>query len=89
MLRYCGGCGIDHLSRDCPNKPKETGTQGKATLHYVKIIQELEENETIPLRVVTRMQARQQKQQEPEKEGLKKKPRAENTKESLEQRGIS
>ena len=54
VLRYCGGCGIDHLSRDCPNKPKETGTQGKATLHYVEIVGASESNETIPLRVVTR-----------------------------------
>ena len=62
MLRYYGGCGIDHLSRDCPNKPKEMGTQGKATLHYVEIVKEPEENETIPLRVVTRAQAQQQDQ---------------------------
>ena len=75
VLRYCGGCGIDHLSKDCPNKPKETGSQGKATLHYVEIIEELEENETIPLRVVTRAQAQQQDLQKFEKEGVRKKPR--------------
>ena len=74
VLRYCGGCGIDHLSRDCPSKLKEMGTQGKATLHYVELVEELEENETIPLRVVTRAQAQQQEQQ-PKKEGIKKKPR--------------
>ena len=45
VLRYHGGCGIDHLSKDYPNKPKETGTQGKAKLHYVEIIKEIEENE--------------------------------------------
>ena len=74
VLRYRGGCGIDHLSRDCPSKPKDTGTQGKATLHYVEIVEEPADNETIPLRVVTRAQAQQQDQQ-PEKEEIKKKPR--------------
>ena len=49
VLRYCGGCGIDHLSRGCSNKPKEIGTQGKATLHYVEIIKEPEENEQFHL----------------------------------------
>ena len=41
----------------------------------MEIIEELEKNETIPLRVVTRAQAQQQNPQEPEKEGLKMKPR--------------
>ena len=50
------------------------GTQGKATLHYVEIVEDPEENETIPLRVVTRAHAQQQEQQ-PEKEGIKWKPR--------------
>ena len=54
VLRYCGGCDIDHLSRAWPNKPKETGTQRKASLHYVEIVEEPEKNETIPVRVVTR-----------------------------------
>ena len=74
MLRYYGGCGIDHLSKDYPSKPKEMGTQGKTTLHYVEVVEACDSNETIPLRVVTRAQAQQQDQQ-PEKEEIKKKPR--------------
>ena len=58
VLRFCGGCGIDHLSKDCPTKHKETRAQGKTTLHYVEAIEEPNESEKIPLRVITRAQAK-------------------------------
>ena len=56
LLRYCGGCGNDHLAEDCPNKPVET----KASLGLVEVIPSPPSCETksevIPLRVVTRRQ---------------------------------
>ena len=57
MLRYYGSYGIVNLSKDCPTKLKEIGTPRKTKLHYVEIIEEPEENERIPLRIVTRAQA--------------------------------
>ena len=59
VLRFCGGYGIDHLSKDCPTKPKETGAQGKTVLNYVEVIEETNESERILLRVITRAQAKE------------------------------
>ena len=58
MLRFYGGCGIDHLSKDCPTKTKEIGVQGKTTLNYIEVIEEPTKSEKVPLKVITRTQAK-------------------------------
>ena len=53
VLRYCGGCGNDHLAKDCPNKPAET----KTSLGYVEVIPSPSASETegdvVSLRMIT------------------------------------
>ena len=49
----------------------------------MEIVEEPKENESIPLRVVTRAQAQQQNPQEHEKEGLKMKPRRKTRRKAL------
>ena len=68
--QYCKDCAIEHLSKDCPNKPVvSTAPVGKTGLNLVEIIpsptiSETElEIEIIPLRVITRTQARVQQEE--------------------------
>ena len=59
--RYCAGCHIEHLSKDCPNKPKPAGPS-TSSLHLVDIIPSPPtsgSDEVVSLRVVTRAQARE------------------------------
>ena len=54
VLRYCGGCGNDHLAKDCPSKPAET----KTSFGYVGVIPSPSTSETegdvVSLRMITR-----------------------------------
>ena len=68
--QYCKGCAIEHLSKDCPKKPIVAVAQiGKIGLNFVKVIPSPTTSETeqemgnVPLRVVTRAQARRDKSQ--------------------------
>ena len=88
--QYCKDCAIEHLSKDCPNKPIVTTTQvGKIGLSLVEIIPSLASSETkpelgnVPLKVITRAQAREvleenhsvQAQKPEDENGNKKKKR--------------
>lgn len=66
MPRYCGGCSITHLVKDCLDRPKDDNNFGEKTmLNMVGVIpsrqisQTKNEMENVPLTVVTRAQARQ------------------------------
>ena len=62
--QYCKGCAIEHLSKDCPDKPVvTTAPVGKIGLNLVEIIPSPTSSETepelgnVPVRVITRNQA--------------------------------
>lgn len=62
VKRFCLGCHINHLSKDCPNKPVPATTQGPSTssINLVEIIPSpstLGGDEIASLRVITRAQA--------------------------------
>ena len=64
--QYCKDCAIEHLRKDCPEKPVATTAQvGKMGLNLVEIIPSPTTSETepqirnIPLRVITRAEARE------------------------------
>lgn len=65
--RYCMGCCVDHLPKDCLIKPADLATpKGNVSLNIVSVIPSPTtsetEGETIPVRVVTRAQMNAQAQ---------------------------
>ena len=64
IVRHCQDCLVTHFSKDCPSKRIENNVSGKTTLTYVEVIPSPQTSETkiesanILLRVVTRVQTR-------------------------------
>ena len=66
VLGYCNGCSVTHLVKDYPKRPKDSNKMGRKTmLNIVGVIPSPQTSETetemgnVPLRVVTRAQARE------------------------------
>ena len=61
LPRFCAGCAIDHLGKNCPNKPRDDNDKGKRTFLYVEVIpspnSSENESEVVSLRVVKRVSA--------------------------------
>ena len=61
--RYCVGCCEEHFPKDCSLRPREDKGKGKMPLLYASVVPSpltsQDENETIPLRVITRAQTRE------------------------------
>ena len=61
LPRFCAGCAIDHLGKNCPNKPRDDNDKGKRTFLYVEVIpspnSSENESEVVSLRVVNRVPA--------------------------------
>ena len=59
LPRFCAGCAIDHLGKNCPNKPRDDNDKGKRTFLYVEVIpspnSSENESEVVSLRVVNRV----------------------------------
>ena len=62
IRRFCLDCAIKHLIQDCPSNPER---KEKTNLHYVEVIHSnspssSETEQVIPIRVITRAQAKAQ-----------------------------
>ena len=72
--RYCLDCEIEHLSRDCPNKPTKRNIETKTSLGVIGVIASSpssEQEEVISLNAITRAQARQLDPQKSSEEAQK------------------
>ena len=84
LIRHCAECGIKHLVSDCPAKP---GAKPPVTLNLVEVIPSesssaSEAEKIIPLKVITRAQAKAKKPEQ-EKDGEdEKQPQSESSKSS-------
>ena len=78
IRRFCLDCAIKHLIQDCPSNPE---LKGKANLNYVEIIHasspsSSETEQVVPIKVITRAQAKAQGQQANDEAKIEKSVRA-------------